>query len=171
MAENKPEKKDYTILVAFIVSTILIVGLWYINLQSLKDLPDTKRGTFGDMFGAANALFSGLAFAGIIITILLQRKELSLQREELKQTRAELERTAEAQENSEKALKKQAENLHLSARLTALNTLVNYYAEQVNLIQEARVLGDLLMANEKKEYYLDLIEELFKSQENLINRH
>lgn len=45
------------------------------------------RGTFGDKFGAVNALFSGLAFAGIIYTILLQRKELKLQREELEQTR------------------------------------------------------------------------------------
>ena len=35
------------------------------------------RGLFGDMFGAMNALFGGLAFAGIIYTILLQRVELS----------------------------------------------------------------------------------------------
>ena len=43
------------------------------------------RGQFGDMFGAINALFSGLAFAGLIITILLQRKELSAQQGELRQ--------------------------------------------------------------------------------------
>ena len=49
-----------------------------------------ERGTFGDMFGAVNALFSGLAFAGLIITLLYQKEELKLQREELKQTRAEL---------------------------------------------------------------------------------
>lgn len=34
------------------------------------------RGLFGDQFGAVNSLFSGLAFAGIIITILLQRRDL-----------------------------------------------------------------------------------------------
>ncbi len=44
----------------------------------LEDNPD--RGTFGDMFGAVNALFSGLAFAGLLIAIYLQRKELELQR-------------------------------------------------------------------------------------------
>jgi hypothetical protein len=43
------------------------------------------------MFGVVNALFSGLAFAGIIYTILLQRKELELQRRELADTRRELE--------------------------------------------------------------------------------
>jgi hypothetical protein len=47
------------------------------------------------MFGSVNALFSGLALAGIILTILLQRKELKLQREELKDTRAEFEKQNE----------------------------------------------------------------------------
>lgn len=32
------------------------------------------RGQFGDLFGAVNALFSGLAFAGLIITIRQQHK-------------------------------------------------------------------------------------------------
>ncbi|EAR13747.1 hypothetical protein PI23P_04597 [Polaribacter irgensii 23-P] len=45
---------------------------------------DINRGTFGDMFGAANALFSGLAFAGIIYTILLQREDLKSTKEEFK---------------------------------------------------------------------------------------
>ena len=44
------------------------------------------------MFGAINALFAGLAFAGVIIAILIQQKELSLQVEELSLTRKEYER-------------------------------------------------------------------------------
>ncbi len=55
-------------------------------------------GQIGDMFGAVNALFSGLAFAGVITALFLQRKELSLQREELGLTRDQFERAAEAQE-------------------------------------------------------------------------
>ena len=47
-------------------------------------------GTFGDTFGAINALFSGLAFAGLIYTVLLQRNELALQRQELYLTRQEM---------------------------------------------------------------------------------
>ena len=46
-----------------------------------------ERGQFGDMFGAVNALFSGLAFAGLILTLILQRKELTLQRDELDKKR------------------------------------------------------------------------------------
>ena len=35
------------------------------------------------MFGAVNALFSGLAFAGVVYAIFLQRMDLALQRKEL----------------------------------------------------------------------------------------
>lgn len=42
-----------------------------------------RGGQFGDQFGAVNALFSGLAFAGLIITILQQRKGWYYQRKEL----------------------------------------------------------------------------------------
>ena len=45
---------------------------------------------FGDRFEAVNALFAGLAFAGVIFAIILQWKELGLQRKELEDTRAEI---------------------------------------------------------------------------------
>lgn len=35
-----------------------------------------QRGQFGDLFGVVNALFSGLAFAGLIITIRQQHLDL-----------------------------------------------------------------------------------------------
>ncbi len=44
------------------------------------------RGTFGDMFGAANALFSALAFACVFYALLLQREDLRLQQEQLTKT-------------------------------------------------------------------------------------
>ncbi|HBO3173954.1 TPA: putative phage abortive infection protein [Pseudomonas aeruginosa] len=39
-------------------------------------LAGVRSGTFGDAFGALNALFSGLAFSGVLITIILQRKDI-----------------------------------------------------------------------------------------------
>jgi len=73
-----------TLLLVFV-----IVSIWWYSSEviSNKFEDHQQRGTFGDQFGAINSLFSGLAFAGIIITILLQSRELSLQRNELKQTR------------------------------------------------------------------------------------
>tara|TARA_R110002051_G_C8612489_1_gene482090 strand:+ start:48 stop:359 length:312 start_codon:yes stop_codon:yes gene_type:complete len=84
---GKENKKDYTIAIVSSVVIVLIILGWFTTLNYLKD--DKNRGTFGDMFGSINALYSGLALAGIIITILLQRNELKLQREELKETRKE----------------------------------------------------------------------------------
>ncbi|WP_224483476.1 putative phage abortive infection protein [Robertkochia aurantiaca] len=82
-------KKDLGIYFIGILAVLLILGLWLYTYYELKDMPANERGTLGDMFGTVNALFSGLAFAGIILTILLQKKELGYQRKELQETRAE----------------------------------------------------------------------------------
>lgn len=50
----------------------------------------SERGSFGDMFGSLNTLFSGFAFAALIFTIWMQKDDLSLQRQELQLTRSEL---------------------------------------------------------------------------------
>lgn len=90
MGQNLNDNKD--IKKWAILTTIGILILWSLTFLVFKlwEEPD-ERGTFGDMFGAINALFSGLAFAGIIITIILQSRELKLQREETVGTRKVLE--------------------------------------------------------------------------------
>ncbi len=45
------------------------------------------RAQFGEMFGAVSALFSALAFAGIIYAVILQRQDLSMQREQMEDSR------------------------------------------------------------------------------------
>ena len=87
--KQKKEDKEYWIWIIGSLFVILILGLWYYTYCKLNGLDAEERGTFGDMFGSVNAIYSGLAFAGIIFTILLQRKELGYQREELKETRQE----------------------------------------------------------------------------------
>ena len=81
--------KQYKIFInAFFIILIIYLLSWICIDYFIAD--SQNRGTFGDKFGAVNALFSGLAFAGLIYTIILQKEELSLQREELKQTREEM---------------------------------------------------------------------------------
>lgn len=41
----------------------------------------TEAASFGETFGAVSALFSGLAFAGVVFALFLQRADLALQRE------------------------------------------------------------------------------------------
>jgi hypothetical protein len=113
------------LIILFIVVFFVWLLSFIIMLSTVKDW--NARGNFGDSFGGINALFSGLAFAGIIYTILLQKKELTLQRQEMADTRVELRRSAEAQERSERAFQKQIEMMNLSARLNALNSAVEYY--------------------------------------------
>lgn len=95
--------------VAIASVTILTIQAMAFALIYLSFDQWAERGQFGDMFGVVNSLFSGLAFAGIIYTVHLQRKELGLQRQELSLTRAELSRSATAQEKSEQAQKRQNE--------------------------------------------------------------
>ncbi len=59
-------------------------------------LPTAWTNPLGDTYEAVSALFGGLAFAGVVVTILLQSMELRLQREELAETRKELKRSATA---------------------------------------------------------------------------
>ena len=118
----------------------------------------SQRGQFGDMFGAINSLFSGLAFAGIIFTIYLQREELALQRKELELTRSQLARSADAQEKSEKALERQVEALKKTARLNALNSIIEHYGIMISSTPNASKKQDF--ENQRLEYIRDLEMEL-----------
>lgn len=80
-------------LITPVLLVVFVILVWkyswyYVDSEITEP---TLRGVFGDQFGFVNSLFSGLAFAGVIYAILLQRSELKLQREELKMTRRELE--------------------------------------------------------------------------------
>ncbi|MFD2163112.1 putative phage abortive infection protein [Paradesertivirga mongoliensis] len=52
----------------------LICLALFLTYVSLED--KTDRGTFGDMFGVTNSIFSGMAFLGILIGVILQRNEI-----------------------------------------------------------------------------------------------
>jgi hypothetical protein len=91
MSEENKKTKNINWLVSIIVFVVIII--WSIGWLLIDiNIKQADRGVFGDKFGAVNALFSALAFAGIIITILLQKKELSLQRKEMEDTRKEFEK-------------------------------------------------------------------------------
>ncbi len=140
------------VLIIWVVSALVII--WQIDNWS-------DRGTFGDLFGAVNALFSGLAFAGLIFTIVLQKRELALQRSEIAQNRIELKKTAKSQQHSEKALFEQVEQMKISAKLNALNTIINYYNIQITSTNNSEEV--ILKAKERRR-------ETIKEIDTLINR-
>lgn len=129
--QNYQQNEKLRSLYVIMIIIIIVFLLYLIGISIFFDKWQTS-GVFGDSFGAINALFSGLAFAGIIYTILLQRKELALQRLELIETRIELKRAADAQEKSEKALVEQTRSMKLTAKLNALNALIEYYKPNIS---------------------------------------
>lgn len=104
MNTGKDKKSVWGYIALFILSGILItVFWWYWTVYRVPELAtelsvSDEMGQVGDMFGSVAALFSGLAFAGIIVTLIMQGEELKLQRGELRLTRQELTKSAEAQQ-------------------------------------------------------------------------
>lgn len=87
---NNEETKS-RLWIWIIIAIVGVIAMWGLSWWSINKFIDepTNQGTFGDMFGAVNALFSGLAFAGLIATLLYQREELKLQRKELNEQKLE----------------------------------------------------------------------------------
>lgn len=86
LGETTLQKRDVLIFIIILaVITAMWGGAWYWVDENIVAQPNNNnfnanaaiRGQFGDQFGAINALFSGFAFAGIIFTILLQRRDLA----------------------------------------------------------------------------------------------
>lgn len=122
--KNTSESTNYWPLIILSVGVVGLFALsWWWLVATIND-PE-KQGQFGDQFGAVNALFSGLAFAGLIFTIILQKKELALQREELTQTREELKGQKEQLEEQNKTLKIQRFENTFFQMLTQFQEIVN----------------------------------------------
>ena len=154
------EKVDMKNVIAAIGILLLVMWTYFMFVAFLY--PEiSSRGLFGDMFGGINALFSGLAFFGVIYAIFLQRKELQLQRkelqlqrDELKLTRKELSRTAEAQEKSEEALSKQATSLKITAKLNGLSAMLRHHdasktADRFNVFSPEGKAGEIYQEIQK----------------------
>ena len=94
-SKSSKELKKY-ILIALSFVFILWLGVFVSNIWLLYYKAEFNGATLGDSFGIVNALFSGLAFALLIYTALMQKEELRLQRQELRDNREELKRSADA---------------------------------------------------------------------------
>ncbi len=95
------------------LKTWLQRALWFVPVAYSLNflyavLSNQSGGTFGDTFGAANALFSGVALMMLIYAVILQREELELVKEERNDTRKLLEGQEKINELQERAYLKQS---------------------------------------------------------------
>ena len=99
-------KRDFgaTSIIILVVFTILTIYTLYwiflytgypIATDETGALTGIRSGAFGDAFGTLNALFSGMAFSGVIITLLLQRKDIKDNQKEVTRQRGEVIRQQE----------------------------------------------------------------------------
>jgi len=154
-------KRDKEEIISLRNLIIIVVLLWIISavLSWLFFKEWSNSASFGDTFGAINSLFSGLALAGIIYTIYLQKTELSLQRKELEYTREELTRTADAQEKSVEMMNNQ----------TRLNNLpfLQYNSRRI------KGKDSLIISNESENPAFDVDIWLFviESEDSYAHKH
>lgn len=117
------------------------------------------RGTFGDMFGAANSLFGALAFAGVTLALLLQRKQMQWQEVDRSDTAGQLDRQLSTQAAIADALARQAAAMERVARLTAISGLIAEFERQAQAGSTTR-----------RDEFSRRVEELRKQLIDLLNR-
>ena len=111
------EHRNLFLLITVVIITQIIYGFTAHLIFGNWD----KSGTFGDTFGAINSLFSALAFAALIYTIILQSQELKLQKNELQLTRDQLADSARSQRD-------QAKYMLLATQISAAISKQEIYA-------------------------------------------
>jgi septal ring factor EnvC (AmiA/AmiB activator) len=151
-----------SILNSFTALIFFTVAIWFFSAVAILYFIDdwSARGTFGDLFGAVNALFSGLAFAGLLFSLFENRKQIAQQQEELLVNRQELLKARKIQEKTEKAIEAQVAQMKNTARLSGLNTLVNYFTAKINDAKSTE--EEVQSAKEKRREAIKEIDRLIK---------
>lgn len=141
MCKNKlnNEETKSRLWIWIIIAIVGVIAMWGLSWWGIIKFIDepTNQGTFGDMFGAVNALFSGLAFAGLIVTLLYQKEELKLQREELKETRNELNaQKLEFQEQNKTMKRQRFENTFFNMLSLQQEIVANLSYDEVERVMD-----------------------------------
>ena len=134
---------------------------------------------WGDSFGAANTLFSGLAFAGVVLTLYFQTRELALQRREIDETQKIMqeatkaqEKTAEAQSKAQQALKQTAElqrKSHVIMGRQADFQLLASYVTGLTALQNASAVSQMEL--EKRDVHRrlqDVLQQLDGTMQGML---
>jgi hypothetical protein len=81
---KRNEVLTLAIILIFIIGTYFSF-MWYVVTKIKEDGALSELGSFGDSFGVINSLFSGLGFAGLLITLVFQQRQIRNQKNEFLQ--------------------------------------------------------------------------------------
>lgn len=130
-SQNGQYPWGYITIAALTGVLIVFVALSFAQYQ-IVFRPDATADSYsasGDFFGFANAVFSALAFAMIIVTLWMQKHELELQRQEIRDNRIVL-------ENQKEEMAAQNESL---ARSNFEGLLLALLRKQIELTNEMQL--------------------------------
>ncbi|MBK6653815.1 hypothetical protein [Zoogloea sp.] len=162
-----------------VASSVLaaVFGLYFLQFSNGTLSADLATwGQFGDFVGGtANPILAFLTLNALVLTIVLQSKQLSissreleLSRRELELTREELSRSAHAQELSEKALRAQAATAEKSARLSAINFLLDHYKNELRDMRGVAYTANdprlvrMQLLQRREHQLLAMLDEIFR---------
>lgn len=149
--------------IIFAIAVIFIIAVCLLFVCFMKEQPwgMDKRGQFGDMFGVLGAVFSGLAFAGLIVTLIQQHDDLKLQREDLRLQRQEI-----AQTNLELALqRKEMEEQNKTIMLQRFETtFFNMLKSLIEVRNDIKYSGDFDLRTGTPKVYegKDALERIYQ---------
>jgi hypothetical protein len=123
------------IFVLILFVSFIILSLYFMPVTWLPPVPPdviAARGQFGDMFGFITALFTGLGFAGIAVTLYAQWRTLDYQ-------------SREAVSREQERTKSQ-----------------NYLAEQLKLLKESTEAETRAVKMQRSSTSIDVLTRLFE---------
>lgn len=101
MTKSKMTDRQFYAIAIFLPLTIVFLLFGTLGIGWVLYYRDYKStAEWGDSFGFVNALFSGLAFAGVIVAIVIQARELRQAFEEAQTSRVAYQTTAQLQHSS-----------------------------------------------------------------------
>ena len=148
-----------------IATAAIVIGIWFWWWPSAADAPIVEGlGQVGDSFGTINALFSGLALAGVVYAIIqqshaaqqqdqairlqigaleLQQEQLQAQLHEMRETRDEMKKVTAANEAQAATTREQVEAMRVSSRLQVLGNLYKGSIDLANSYVGTSHAGDM----------------------------
>ena len=133
------------------ISAIFIALAMLLNFYFLYESSTEERGSFGDMFGLSNALFSGLAICGLIYTLIIQRETMNLYGESI--------RISNLQANLS------AESFRLQALTAAMNSIDSQIALHTTDAEKKQPILQLEETKKKIETEITkIINNIIKNQ-------
>lgn len=143
--KNREQRPPFNWL--FVITIAFIVMTWLIAIYLTLKSPNNES----IFFDAIVALFTGVAFTGVLYSLHLQREDLQLNREELAINREELGRTREEMREQKEEAKRQLFNQHFQMMLLTFSQKVDRLSEHY-LTEE--YLADLALTTRKERILL-----------------